>query len=342
LTSDRYQTTTQIWAFEQETLRQLSSAPGVVAAATASNVPLERGLRTGLAVKDANGRTGVSTQIRAISANYFRALDVPLKRGRAFGESDTSASLPVVIVNETLARLYGGDRDLIGQQITWQQRKWQVVGIAGDVKEMAVDQSPAPTLYLPTAQMPDGLMMFMNRWFLTSWIVRTNNPVDVAGTLRRSVNELDPQLPLSNVRTMTQVTSASLASQQFILLLMTVFGGLALALTAVGIYGVLSYQVTQRTNEIGIRLALGAQMRDVLQLVIRRGMTLVLIGLCIGLVGAIALTRVIASLLFGMGAKDPLTFLIVAALLLAVAFVACYIPARRATKVDPLVALRYE
>ncbi len=270
LTSDRYKTTALIWELEQETLRQLSSSPGVVAAATASNVPLERGLRTGLAVEGPNGRTVLSTQVRAISFNYFRALDVPLKQGRAFSDTDTSASLPVVIVNGT------------------------------------------------------------------------NGPVDVANRLRRSVNEIDPQLPLSNVRTMTQVASSTLAPQRFILLLMTVFGSLALALTAIGIYGVLSYQVTRRTNEIGIRLALGAQMRDVLQLVVRQGMSLVLIGLCIGIVGAAALTRVMATLLFGVGAEDPLTFLEVAALLLIVAFVACYIPARRATKVDPLVALRYE
>ena len=295
-----------------------------------------------MTVEGANRRKALSTQIRAISANYFRALDVPLKRGRAFSDTDTPGSLPVVIVNETLARLYGSDRDLLGEQITWQQRKWQIVGVASDVKEIAIDQSAAPTLYVPMAQVPDDLMMFMNRWFPTSWIVRTNGPADVAGTLRRSVNEIDPQLPLSNVRTMTQVAGSSLASQQFILLLMTVFGSLALALTAVGIYGVLSYQVTQRTHEIGIRIALGAQIRDVLQLVIRQGMSLVLIGLCIGLVGAVALTRVIATLLFGVGAKDPLTFLAVAALLSVVAFVACYVPARRATKVDPLVALRYE
>ena len=177
LTSDRYQSTAQIWSFEQETLRQLSSSPGVVAAATASNIPLERGLRTGLAVEGPNGRTVLSTQIRAISPNYFRAIDVPIKQGRAFSDTDTAASLPVVIVNETLARLYGSGSDVIGTQSTWQQRKWQIVGVASDVKEIAVDQSAAPTLYVPTAQMPDGLMRFMNRWFLTSWIARTNGPV---------------------------------------------------------------------------------------------------------------------------------------------------------------------
>ena len=342
LTSDRYKTTAQIWAFEQETLQRLSSSPGVLAAATASNVPLERGLRTGLAVEGANGRTVLSTQVRAVSSNYFRALDVPLKRGRAFSDTDTPASLPVVIVNETLARLYGSDRNLLGEQITWQQRKWQIIGVASDIREIAVDQPAAPTLYVPTPQMPDGLMMFMNRWFLTSWIVRTTGPVDVAGTLRQSVNEIDPQLPLSNVRTMTQVAKSSLASRQFILLLMTVFGSLALALTAVGIYGVLSYQVTQRTNEIGIRMALGARVGDVLKLVIRNGITLTLIGVAIGLLLSFALTRLITGLLFGVAPTDAMTFVSVSVGLVIVALLACFVPARRATKVDPLVALRYE
>jgi predicted permease len=340
LTSARYQTTAQVWALEQQVLERLSGQPAVAAAATASNVPLERGLRVGIAIE---GRPiERSVQMRAISPQYFRALGFSLERGRGFSEADTSTSPAVAIINATLARRYWPDGDPLGRQLSSQGKLWQVVGVATDIKEIGLDQPVEPTVYVPVPQMPNGLMGAMNQWFLTAWIVRTAGPIDLTTALRQAMREVDPQIPLANVRSMTQVINASVASQEFMLLLMGVFGGLALLLTAVGIYGVLSYQVSQRTNEIGIRMALGASARDVLRLVVGQGLRLTLIGVAIGLAAAYGLTRLIAHLLFGVSATDPMTFGLIGLLLTGVALGACFVPARRATRVDPLVALRYE
>jgi putative ABC transport system permease protein len=342
LTSQRYRTTAEVWAFQQRVLDRLSSLPGVAAAATASNVPLERGLRMGVGIEGGGERNVQTVWVRAISPRYFQTLKIPIVSGREFNDADTETSALVVIVNETLAKRHWPGRDAEGEQISRQGKALQVVGVAGDVREMALDQSVEPTIYVPTAQMPDGLMVAMNRWFLTSWIVRATGPVDLTAALHEAMREADPQIPVANVRPMTQVINASVASQQFILLLMGVFAGLALVLTAVGIYGVLSYQVSQRTNEIGIRMALGAGVSDVLKLVVAHGLRLTLIGVAIGVVAAYGLTRLIAHLLFGVSATDPVAFIVVILLLTGVALGACFVPARRATKVDPMVALRCE
>ena len=342
LTSQRYRTTAQVWAFEQQVLDRLTSLPGVVAAATASNVPLERGLRMGVGIESAGERNTQTVWVRAISPRYFQALKVPMLSGREFNDADTQTSALVVIVNKTLAQRYWSGRDAQSEQISRQGKALQVVGVAGDIREMALDQAVEPTIYIPAPQMPDGLMVAMNRWFLTSWIVRTSGPVDLTAALQQAMKEADPQMPLANVRPMTQVISSSIASQQFILLLMGVFAGLALVLTAVGIYGVLSYQVSRRTNEIGIRMALGAGVGDVLKLVIGQGLRLALMGVAIGVAAAYGLTRLIANMLFGVSATDPVVFAVVALLLTGVALGACFVPARRATKVDPMIALRYE
>jgi predicted permease len=342
LTSEKYQTTAQVWAFEQQVLQRISSLPGVIAAATSSNVPLERGLRMGVRFETPSGSVVQTVQIRAISPQYFRALGIPVSRGREFSEADHQASAPVVIINETLARRHWPDRHPIGEQITRQGQQQQIVGVARDIKEIGLDKEVEPTVYLPVSQVSDGLMRMMNGWFLTSWIVRTSGPIDLADVLRQAVKEADPQMPLANVRPLTQIISASYASRQFMLLVMGIFGSLALLLTAVGIYGVLSYQVSQRTNEIGIRMALGAEPRDVLKLVVGQGMRLALAGVAIGLIASYGLTRLIANLLFDVSPTDPATFTVIALLLATVAFAACYLPARRAAKVEPIVALRYE
>ncbi|HKS42899.1 MAG TPA: ABC transporter permease [Blastocatellia bacterium] len=340
LTSDKYRTTAQVWNFEQQVLERIASMPGVITAATASNVPLERGLRMGIAV---DGRAiDRSVQIRAISHQYFQTLGMSIKGGREFTDSDMQASPLVVIVNETLARSYFPDRDATGSQLTSQGKPRQIIGVVNDIKEMGLDQPVEPTVYIPIPQISDGLTVAMNRWFMTAWMIRTSGPVDLTTALRNAVRDIDPQMPIANVRPMTQVINATTSSQQFILLLMSIFAGLALGLTAVGLYGVLSYAVTQRTSEIGVRMALGAQPVDVLKMIISKGMTLVFTGVALGLAAAFALTRLMASWLFDVSATDPMMFAGIALLLTCVAMLACYIPARRATKIDPMVALRYE
>ncbi|MGA9770171.1 MAG: ABC transporter permease [Blastocatellia bacterium] len=340
LTSDKYRTTAQVWNFEQQVLERLRGLPGIVAAAAASNVPLERGLRMGITV---DGRViDRSVQIRAISPQYFQTLGMKITSGREFTDSDMRASPLVVVVNETLARSYFPERDATASQLTTQGKPREIVGVVNDIKEMGLDQPVEPTLYIPLPQISDGLIVAMNRWFMTAWMIRTSAPVDLTTALRDAVRDIDSQMPIANVRPMTEVINATTASRQFVLLLMAIFAGLALALTAVGLYGVLSYTVTQRTGEIGLRMALGAQPVDVLKMIISKGMTLVFAGVGLGLLAAFALTRLMASWLFDVSATDPMMFSGVALLLISVAFPACYIPARRATKIDPGIALRYE
>lgn len=340
LATDKYKKTAQVWSFEQAIIERLSSSPGVVAVATASNLPLERGLRVGMVI---NGeQTRQSIQIRAISPQYFTALGMSVLRGRATTDTDTQSSSPVVIVNEALAHVYLSDREPLGAQIQLQGKQREIVGVVSDIKEMGLDKAVEPTVYVPRPQISDGITALMNQWFLTAWIVRTDGPVDITATLREAAREADPQLPLASLRAMTQVINASTSSQQFIVTLMSIFAALALVLTSVGIYGVLSYQMARRTNEIGIRLALGAQQSDVMRLVIGQGMKMTMIGIATGLVSSFALTRFIKSLLFEVSETDPVTFVVIAILLALVALAACYIPARRAMKVDPLKALRYE
>jgi putative ABC transport system permease protein len=346
LTSDRYKSNAEVWDFQQQVLARVSALPGVRAAATVPSLPMERGLNYYINIEGRQEPLGRSVEMRAISPDYFRTMGIGVRRGRAFTQADARDSAPVVIINETLAKLFWSDREPLGDQVSLGGVKPQVVGVVSDVKEMGLDQPAAPTVYVPAPQVPDGLTRSMNRWFLTSWLVRTEGPVDLSAALRNAIKEVDPQMPVARIRPMTDVVSGSISSQHFLMMLMGSFAGLALILTAVGIYGVLSYQVRQRTREIGIRMALGAQSRDVLRLVIRQGMALTLAGVTIGLVASFILTRVMGSfipdLLFGVSATDPATFAIISLILTGVALVACFVPARRATKVDPMVALRYE
>jgi putative ABC transport system permease protein len=343
MTSDRYQNTAKVWEFERQVLDRILASPGVASAATVSSLPMERGLRSGISIVSRAEEIKQSIQIRAISPDYFRVMKIPLLGGRGFTEADTRESAPVVIINEALAREYWPGLDPLEDQVSaFGGQKRRIVGVAGDIKEMGLDQPVAPTMYLPVPQMPDGLAVMMHRWFLTSWVIRTDGRVDLSAALREAVREVDPQMPVATIRPMGEVIGASIALQRFLMLLMGCFAGLALTLTAVGLYGVLSYQVSQRTHEIGIRMAMGAQEGDIFKLVVGQGMMLVLVGVMIGLAGALAMTRLISSLLYDVSATDPLTLAIISLVLAGIALLACYIPARRATKVNPVVALRYE
>src|SRR2546428_4552771 len=264
---------------------------------------------------------------------------IPLLRGRTFDQSDQPDSPNAAVVSQSLGRKCWPNEDPIGQTIQFGNmdgdlRLLHVVGVVGDVHDRGVDASTTPPIYACALQRPPSSSL--------SVVVRAQvSPSALIPAMRQSVRTLNPELPI-NFRTLDQVFSSSLDQRRFSLVIFAVFGAVALLLAAMGIYGVTSYAVAQRTQEIGIRMALGAQMSDVVKLVLRNGMILALIGVAIGLLGAFALTRLMASLLFGVTPTDATAFAAVAASLTVIALLACYIPARRATKVDPLVALRYE
>lgn len=266
----------------------------------------------------------------AVSPRYFRTLGTPIVRGREFTAQDTAGAPRVVIVNESAARRYWPGRDPVGKRTN----RGEVVGVVGDSKEKGVTREARPAMYLPLLQSYVGE--------LTLHVRTATDPQAVLAAVRRELQALDSTLPLYNVRTLAEQKDGSLYVERLAAALLTIFALLALVVAAVGIYGVLSYAVIERTHEMGIRMAYGAQASDLLKLVIGQGMMPTLIGLVIGLCGAFALTRLLQRLLFGVSATDPLTFAVVPLLLAAVALMACWIPAWRATRMNPLVALRYE
>jgi putative ABC transport system permease protein len=270
-------------------------------------------------------------------------LGIPVLKGRAFTERDTADSPGVVIISESLARRAWPNQDPIGKRMnigfggeTWRE----VVGVVSDVKQQEIGEPSSASLYQPFLQVAD-----QRRWFLgdMTFVVRTAaEPQTFAATLRSELASIDNDLPLYNVKILNDVVREQFTDPAFYTLLLGSFSVLALVLAAAGIYGVVSYATTQRTHEIGIRMALGARSGDVLRLVIRQGMNLIVLGIAIGIVGAFALTRVLSAFLYQVTVTDPATFVGISLLLAFVALVACYIPARRAARVDPLVALRYE
>ena len=273
---------------------------------------------------------------------YFQTMGIPLLKGRYFNERDQHKSTPVIIITETFAKQFFPGEDPIGKRIkpgisTFDDEESsmrEIVGVVGNVRNRSLSTESRPIYYVPDTQVPFSQM--------TMVVKSSGNPRELISAVMREVRSMDADLPVFSVKTLEEYMSASIAAPRFNTTLLSVFAGVALVLTIVGLYGVMSYTVAQRTNEIGIRMALGAQTRDVLRLIVGQGLRLVLIGLAIGLAGAFALTRLIASLLFGVGTNDSLTFAAVAVVLSLVALLACYLPARRATKVDPLEALRYE
>jgi putative ABC transport system permease protein len=282
-----------------------------------------------------------SLETRSVLGDYFKVMQMPLQKGRDFGPQDFDEKAPRVgIANETLVRQYFQNEDPLGKRIRWARSpeiEWiTIVGIVGDVKHFGLDLPEEPALYSPYTQINPW-----KRWM--SFAARTQD--DSAATLqalKQEIWKVDAQLPVTKLETMSEVAASSFAARRFNMSLLSLFAALALVLAAIGIYGVMSNAVTQRTPEIGIRLALGASTSDVLKLIIRNGLKLVIIGVAIGLAGAFALTRLMTTLLFGVTPTDGLTIAVVSAVLISVALLACFIPARRATKVDPLVALRYE
>ena len=326
-------------AFQRQLLERLSTTPGIVAAGSISHLPLTGGGPNGTFLINNNPARKGNANYRRATAGYFSAMRIPLLRGRTFDATDQPNSPNAAVISQSLAEKYWPNEDPIGQMIQFGNmdsdlRLLHVVGVVGDVRDYGVDEKVEPTIYANALQ-----RLPTSGWTL---VARAQaEPSTLVPVMREAVRSLDPQLPV-RFRTLDQVFSSSLDQRRFSLVIFGVFGATALLLAAMGIYGVTSYTVAQRTQEIGIRMALGAQMRDVLSLMLRKAMSLVLIGAIIGVAGAYAATRLMSNLLFGVTATDLATFIAVPLVLLVVALVACLIPARRATKVDPLIALRYE
>lgn len=339
----RYPERKQAALFQQRLMERIKALPGVTSAAAVNILPLSGGNSCdGMTIE---GRPPASAadvpcvEVRSNSPDYFRTMGIPLIRGRALSDHDNADAPPVVLINESFARTFFPGEDPVGKRINHSAPDvppvWrEVVGVVGDVRHFGLDAEPLPEFYEPLMQAPN--------WG-TSLVVRSDSdPASLAAAVRGEVYALDKDLPVYNLKSMRDLVAESVAQPRFRTLLLAIFAAVALLLSATGLYGVMNYWVTQRTREIGVRMALGAQASDVLRMVVGQGMALAVAGVVVGLLAAFGLTRVISSLLFGVTATDPWTFAGVPLLLCAVAFVASYIPARRATKVDPMEALRYE
>jgi putative ABC transport system permease protein len=342
LGSSRYQKTDAVTGFQRDVLARVKAIPGITAAATITGIPARRDLNLGLTGGSCD--QGESIQYRAVSPGYFELMEIPLRRGRTFTENE---SAPAVIINEAVARRCWSGKDPIGETIskrTGNQKDGprQIVGVVGDTRDYGMARPATATVYVPQWQVPDGITRYQNGIFFWSIVLRAPGTTGLAPAVASAVRQADAEQSVVAFLPLTSIVGQWLKSSRLMMQLMGVFAGLALLLTAVGLYGVLSYYVSQRTREIGIRIALGAASRHVLGLVIAEGMVLVAAGAVIGLLGGIAATRLMKSMLFGVRPTDPLTFAGAVGFLVAVALLASYIPARRATKVDPMAALRYE
>jgi putative ABC transport system permease protein len=356
LSGGRYDSTANAANMIRQVVDRIEALPGVRAAAASVAVPVDSlGLDLPFNIEGRPPEKGSlyngDELWRFGSPHYFSALRVPLLKGRVFDQRDTGNSARVLIVNEAFAKKYWPKGDPIGQRITigkglgpqFEDPAREIVGIMGDIRENGLKRGEQPVMYVPQSQITDGLTKLANSVIPLSWIVQTaGDQSSLSAAIQHEIQSVDSQLAASKIRTMDQVISDSTARQNFNMLLLTIFAGLALLLAAIGIYGLMSYTVEQRTQEIGIRMALGASRGDMLQLVVRQGMLLTGIGVVIGLAASFGLNRLLADLLFGVKATDPITYAAVAAILVSVALLATYIPARRATRIDPLVALRYE
>jgi putative ABC transport system permease protein len=330
--------------FYQQVLDRVSTIPGVQSAGVINVLPLGKGPTIGFRI---DGRPVTRpdkwpvTNFRTVSADYFRTMNVPILQGRPFTQQDDANAPQRLMINQALAQRDFPNENPVGRRLTFggtgpdnQPLWWEIVGVTANVRSLELREEAPAELYFPLGQNPFENMAIVLR--------STVEPGSLGPALRQAVAEVDRTVPVSDMQTMEHIVSESVTQPRFNLFLLGLFSGIALLLSAAGIYGVTTYTVTQRTHELGIRLALGAQVSDVLKLVLGQGMAVIGVGLVLGLAAAFALMRLMRSLLFGVGENDPLTFAAITFVLFVVALIACYVPARRATKVDPLIALRYE
>jgi predicted permease len=325
--------------FYRQLVARVAALPGVERVSLSNRVPpaLFSGSSSSFEIEGYAPRADelINIEFEVIAPGYFQTMRIPLAEGREFSEADQAQSSPVVIINETMARRYWAGQSPLGRRLRAGSGAWlTVIGVARDVKHFGATEPAQPWIYYPHAQQPNRQMTLVAR--------TAGDPWQAFPGVRGALQALDATLPLFDEKTLQTHSGVALFLDRLAVIFLSAFGLLALTLAAIGLYGVLAYTVTQRTREIGIRMALGAQTGDLLKLVVKQGMILALIGVALGLVAALALTRLMESLLFGVSATDPLTFALIPLLLVAVALLACYIPARRATKVDPMIALRHE
>jgi putative ABC transport system permease protein len=329
--------------FQQQLAQRLTQVPGITAVGTVDSLPFSGSeFNVGWGIEGQpplNAADRPRAFLRNVSSNYFDAMGIAVRKGRAFTDSDDANAPNVGVINEAAARKFWPNQDPIGKRFkrgrTDSQNPWiTVVGVVGSVAHSSLQLAAQPEVCLPFQQNPGLNLTLVAR--------TTSDPKGFAGAVRQEVSALDKDLPVSNIKFMEEIVGKSVAQPRVYALLLGIFAGLALILASIGIYGVMSYSVTQRMHEIGIRMALGARPRDVLRLVIKQGMILGIAGIIIGLIVSFALTRILASQLYGISATDPLTFTVISLLLMFVALIACTIPALRASKVDPMIAVRYE
>jgi predicted permease len=353
LNGTHFENTATVAQLVRDAEQRMEGLPGVTAAAITCGMPPEGHIDLPFTDEGNPPASDPSTgdvQWRSASPRYFEVLQVPLLRGRLFTDRDDGGAAGVVIINEAMAKRFWQNKDPVGDRIQigapgpeFAEPARQIVGVVADMKEAGLNHDPVPVMYVPTAQMTNGINALLNRVIPVDWLVRTKgDPYSVSAAVQQELRIASGGLPVAHVRSMDQVLADSTARTKFNAMLLSIFAGIALLLASIGIYGLMAYSVEQRTQEIGIRLTLGAAPQQVRNMVVLESMRLVLMGIAAGTVAGLALARMISSQIYGVKAWDPAVFALMTCLLSAIALLAAYVPARRATRIDPLEALRYE